>query len=247
MLHEPVEIDRTGPGSGHQPVAAQVVEPVGIERARNDGMVDVRRVFRLDELPRPLTRHGRWTSSEWMNCAVRIADDFRRPVLMALGDAAGLLHALEGMAERAVAEIMEQRRDHRHFGAPWIEFLSDAGNFPLDDAYQLARNVEDADGTGEAGVSGAGEDELGQAELFDPPQALELRRVDEPPGQPSSVVCPENDQPVDGIADTLRCGAGDGSLLEHIMNISWRQVSCASFCDLWPRGECVVEARGRSS
>ena len=82
-----------------------------------------------------------------------------------------------------MAEIVKQRRDHRDLGPPRIECFADAGDFPLDDAHQFARDVEDADGMDEARVGGAGEDELGQAELLDPPQALELRRVDEPPGQ----------------------------------------------------------------
>ena len=48
IVHQPVEIDRTGARSTHQPVALKVVEPIGIEGARNNGRIDVGRICGQD-------------------------------------------------------------------------------------------------------------------------------------------------------------------------------------------------------
>src|SRR5690606_35031932 len=56
-----------------------------------------------------------------------------------------------------------------------------------------------AEGVLEPGVDGAGEDEEAEAELADPPEALERRRLDEVEDEPLR----HADEAVDGVAEEL--------------------------------------------
>ena len=115
---------------------------------------------------------------------------------------------LEGMAERPVADVVQQGGEQ---GDP-LPFRVPPALAPRDDIGQPPRHVIDADAVGEAAVRCAGKHEVGEAELPDAAQALEFGRVQEVPGDPVRFVplpvaaVPEHDQAVNRVADALRPG-----------------------------------------
>jgi hypothetical protein len=174
-------------------------------------VVDVHGVLGLDQLRDRIGKGAVATVGIQQRpyLSLRIEDNLGGPRLVLLGDAARLLHGLESVAKRTVTEVVQQRRDHRDFGPCRIELLPE---FASDDLDQRSRDVKHAERVGEARMRGAGKDELGNAELLDAAQPLELRRADQAPGEPGERVAgAEHDQPMHGVAHALGAlGGGDG-------------------------------------
>lgn len=215
MFHQPIEINRTGVGAGHQSVTTEVVQPIGVETAGYDGVVNVLGVFQFEQ-PRDFLCEADATSFEQRtDRAVFAAHDFGRPFLVFLLLAARPLHQLKRVAEWAVAEVVQQGRENRHFGALAIEVVADLA---LDDFDQFARGMEDADAMCETGMGRAGEGELRRTELLDTAQALELSDVEQPPCEFVEIaVLSEYDEAVHGVADPLVAGIfGRGAHFAHV-------------------------------
>jgi hypothetical protein len=83
-------------------------------------------------LPKPL--------QDWSNSPFLVEDNFRSPHLMLRADAAGLLHQLERVAERPMAQIVHERGEYGDVGPMGIELiLLEATN----DLYEGSRRMED--------------------------------------------------------------------------------------------------------
>ena len=98
-----------------------------------------------------------------------------------------------------MAEIVQKRRDDRDLRPVRIERLPDPGDLALDNADQGAGGVEDTDRMREARVGRTREYELGNAELLDATQPLELGRIEQPPGELVQLDAPaKRDEPWTG-------------------------------------------------
>jgi hypothetical protein len=73
---------------------------------------------------------------------------------------------------------MQQCGAHSNIRSPWIKARTEK---TLQQAYEHARRVEDSDTVREARVRRAGIDQFRDAQLFDTPEPLKLRRVDQAP------------------------------------------------------------------
>ena len=115
--------------------------------------------------------------------------------------ARGVADPFEGVAEGAVPDIVEQRRQHGDSGALFVELAADFASNRFD---QLARGMKDADAVGEPRVCRAGEHEIRKTQLAYVAQSLKFPSVDQPPGELIDLVRgAEDDQPVNRIPDTL--------------------------------------------
>ena len=111
---------------------------------------------------------------------------------------------LEGVRERIVADVVQQRREPQCHAVA----LGDLGEFAalLERGERQAREVVGAERVLEAGVGGAGIDEEGVAELADVAQALHRRGVEHRQrGLVEADVVPE------GIADDLEVARSQSS------------------------------------
>jgi len=88
---------------------------------------------------------------------------------------------LESMAEWTMPNVMQKGRYHRDLLSITIRAFAFFREFALDHLDQHASGVENAYAMGEPGMSCARENELGNTELFDTPQALELRCIQKSP------------------------------------------------------------------
>jgi len=172
-------------------------------------VVDVFRIFPLQQGRDFLGQSDTTSLEELVDGSVGIADDLRRPCLVLLflfapTLSALLLHALERMAEWAMPHVMEERCKHRGLGTFFNERLANLRDSSLDDIDQLTRRVEHANRVGEAGMGRTRKDELGYAKLPDAPHALNLRRVQQPPGELIQLaVFSEHDQAVNRVSNSL--------------------------------------------
>jgi len=121
------------------------------------------------------------------------------------GQVQRLSDLLEGVAEHAVAHVMQQsgcQRDLSLILAKLPRPVTD--NVALDDFHERACNVEDADAVGEASVGSTGKDELGKAQLSDAAQPLERWCLDYAPERALELTGVEFDEVMDRVADALR-------------------------------------------
>jgi len=103
---------------------------------------------------------------------------------------------LEGVAEGAVAEVVEQARGHEQ-AALLLGEPHRLGDLPCD--------VRHAEAVLDARVVRAGEDEVGEPELADPVQALELQALQEVEDEGVQA-----EGPVDRVVDRLELRHGGG-------------------------------------
>ncbi len=170
-------VDSARVGSCHQTVAPEVIQPICVEGARHHGMIDIRRILRREKLGHLLGHACAMRLEQRVNGAAGIANDLGSPFVAPLSDAARHLHPFEGMAERAMAQVMQQGGDDCHIGAVPIEWPGING-LAFNDAHQLPRGMKHADGMGEAGVDRAREDEVRDSQLLDSPKSLKFGRID---------------------------------------------------------------------
>ena len=209
LFHQPVEVDRAGARAGHQPVTPQIIQPIGVERAGHDGMVNVGRIIGFQQIGHGIAEAAAGTEvvQQRPDFAVRVPDDLRGPPLMPLVDAARLLHALEGVAERPVAQVVQQRRDDRHLCPVRVGLVTRCVQLPLDDTDQNPRGMEYTNTMGEASMGRAGKHELGDAELPDAAQALEFRRIQQRPGKLVKLVAlTKHDNAMDRVPNAISAG-----------------------------------------
>lgn len=98
----------------------------------------------------------------------------------------GLFSILERVAERAVAQIMQQRGKQSCPFAVALAFVP--GHIPPRHLHKPPRDVEYTDRVGEPRMSGSREGELRDAQLLDPSQTLEFGCVDQPPSRAVNLV-----------------------------------------------------------
>jgi hypothetical protein len=67
---------------------------------------------------------------------------------------------LEGVAEHAVADIVQKRGSERHLRLVFLVLTSTYFDVPLNDLHERTSNVEYPETMGEAGMGGSGENEL---------------------------------------------------------------------------------------
>ena len=164
-------------------------------------MIDVLWVFAFEHGRDVRREAGPPPLQQRKDLAVWVADDFSRPRLMFLPEAAGSLHSFEGVTQRPVPDVVEQRGKDGHFGARFIVGFADLAT---NDLKQAAGGVEHADAMRKARVGRPWKNEIGRAELLDAPEPLELGRVEERPGQLFKFdALAERDQPMDRIANAL--------------------------------------------
>lgn len=90
--------------------------------------------------------------------------------------------------------------------------------------------MEDSERMGQAGMGGVREDEFGDAELLDAPQALEFGCIEQLPGEPvERVIRPENDEPMHRIADALCAGLIDWVVSQFELGRSSRMDPSGSY------------------
>jgi len=84
----------------------------------------------------------------------------------------------EGVAERHMGDIMKQcgKADDLGFVGAYLPLRIGVGVYGFQDA---AGQMAAPDGMFEAGVEGGWVNQIGRTQLFDAPQALELRRIDD--------------------------------------------------------------------
>ena len=114
------------------------------------------------------------------NGPVGIANNLRGPFLVSPSSASQLLYRLERVAERSVAQVMQESGYGCHVSPLFIKF-EDGGstsNLALNNSDQLPRGMKNSNGMGEARMDRTREHELRDPKLLDPPKPLELRRID---------------------------------------------------------------------
>ncbi|WP_434421207.1 hypothetical protein [Nannocystis pusilla] len=121
-------------------------------------------------------------------------------------------HRLEGVAERPVPEVVQQRGREGDVGPVIVdaivrrELLREGA-----DAIEVAlHDVHGADGVGEARVLAAGEGERSEAERADPSQPLNLGAVEQPRDEAGGGAA-EGDQAMHGIAQEHRAEPTSGA------------------------------------
>ncbi len=112
------------------------------------------------------------------------------------------------MTERPVADVVQKGGKKRN---AFAFALAIASPLPAgDDIGQLAGDMIDADAVGEAAVGRARKDQIGEPQLANAAQPLELARVEQTPRDTVGLVsmriatAPKDDEPVDRISETLR-------------------------------------------
>jgi len=170
-------------------VAHEVVHPVDVELARDERAV---RPLAGDEGCHSLGVEPVVTE----DLADRAGREQLADIVVVLSGPA-VREGFEVVAERAVADVVEQRR-----GLDAVRAL------PLDSEVveRAAREVVDAEAVLEPGVVRRGVDELDRPELFDPPEPLDRRCVDEVRGDAVQL-----DVVVDGVFDRDHAFAFGGS------------------------------------
>ena len=121
------------------------------------------------------------TFAQGLEGRVQVArtEELKTDFLVVAGDAVGF-QLLQRVGESVVADVVEKGRVGDQTLVP--PCLGRAWLLLFQDAERLDRQVVDAKGVVEAGVGGAGVDEVGQPELADVAEPLKGRRVDDGDG-----------------------------------------------------------------
>jgi hypothetical protein len=120
---------------------------------------------------------------------------------MPFPSAARPLCLLERMAEWSVPYIMQKGCDDGGLCSLMVRLAKLSSDY----LHELASGLKNPDAVREPCVRSPWKNELAKSKLLYPAQALELGCVQERPGKlVEGIALPENDQPVDRIAYTLR-------------------------------------------
>ena len=110
-----------------------------------------------------------------------------------------LSRLLERMTKGSVADVVQERREDSH---PRPLLVEAAPHLSSDNLYQAPSIVKNAHGMRKAAVSRCRTHELGDAELLDSPQPLEVGRLEQlPRGRVGFFPRIESHETVDGISD----------------------------------------------
>ena len=110
-------------------------------------------------------------------------------------------YLLEGVRKRSVPNIVQERRGQND-GA--VFFVATIWTDSRDSLQESARDLHDPDGVGEPTVVRPREDQLTQAELFDPAKSLKLFRVDQLQQQAVAWLVLERDDIVNRVTYNFR-------------------------------------------
>ncbi len=194
---QPVEVVEAVASARHVAVAQQVVRAVHVQGAAHRAGQVRQPMGAREQIGDPLGGPGAQGLERAVDLRRRVAEDVAGPGLVVprVGH-----HVLEEVAERAVAEVVQERGGDGLAAGLAVE-PELGGELPLDahDAPQEpGHHVGCADGVSEAGMLGTGEDEGGQPELTHAAKALHLtgreERLDD-----RLVIALELDEAVDGV------------------------------------------------
>ena len=158
-----------------QHVPLQVVEPIRVELARDQVREESRRtILSPEERVHPLRQVPGEAPQRPVHLRPPVQDDCRGPALVP-----GPGDGLEGVGEGAVAHVVEERRRQDH----GLVAAQPRGR-PAERVEHLPRHGHDPERVGEAGVLGAGEDQVRQAELADAAEPLDLAGLHEGEKEP---------------------------------------------------------------
>ena len=174
--------------AGEEAVAAEVVEAVHVELAADELVEEVFGVGVAEDGDSHVERGGDLGGA---GVAHLFHHHEGQPLVVDVDQ-----DALGGVGEGAVADVVEE--DGEPGGAALV--VGDPGALETQGVEGAAHEVEGAEHVGEAGVHGAGVDEVGEAELLDATLALEEGVLDD--GEEHGVVDGE-EAVVDGVVDDL--------------------------------------------
>ena len=159
-IEQPITIDMTGFDARLLPISLDVVEPVGVELAGNDGGVDVLRFFFLQKGTNLFGQLLVYLPQQLIYFGSVVADDLNAPVLVC-SFWTSCSYKFECMAERSVTDIMQESGKKCDTFAVLVIVALLLG----DDVGKTTRDVIDADAVGKAAVRCAGEYQLRESEL----------------------------------------------------------------------------------
>jgi hypothetical protein len=203
MLDQSLDVRAMVVDAGHASVPPDVVEPVGIELARDQRVPPVVLVAPclVDVLGQSLAAPVGARLEQGVDLRVSLGEeaDGHGFVVEALLELAK--DVLDRVGEGAVAQVVEQRGEDGVLAH--LDRDLDPG-IALDGVDHLRCGPRDPDGVREAGVLGAREDQVRDAVLSDVPQPLEGGNVDELANQCSESIQGPLDVTMDRVTEDLR-------------------------------------------
>ena len=158
-IEQPVAIDVSELDSGRHSVALNIVESICVELAGDDGSVNVLRLLLFEESTDVARQLLVYVPEDVVYLSAAL-NDLRAPILMPFRYTGSCGSGFERMAERAVADIVQQSGEKRDS----LPFVVTTPTLPTcDDIGELACRMIDTDAVRKTAVRRTGKDQVREA------------------------------------------------------------------------------------